>query len=334
MNRMMRTKRLGAAAAMLLLLAGAAFAQDKEKDKKESPSLAISKAFKLSGWTQVQYVDWKTGMDSFSVRRSRLTLSGDIMKNMHYKIQMDIAKTPTLLDASVDYEFSKAVQLRVGQFMVPFSLENVTGTSDIDMINRSQPEEKLVPGRDNSAQGRDVGVSVFGTYSVVDYTAAILNGAGINKADTNSHKDLAGRVVFRPIDHLAVGGSVYLGKQSAAAEAPLVKRDKAGLELALVYPRASLKAEYYFAKDDTISRDGWYVQGGYFVLPKKVQVLLKADALDMNRDLDGDRINRYSAGVNWFIAGRTKLQVNYEIYDGELEKNDNHAILAQFQVAF
>jgi phosphate-selective porin OprO/OprP len=331
-NEMLRTKKAGAAALMLLLLAGASFAQDK--DKKESPSLAISKAFKLSGWTQVQVVDWKTGVDSFSVRRSRLTLSGDIMKKMHYKIQMDIAKTPALLDASVDYEFSKAFQLRAGQFMVPFSLENVTGTSDVDMVNRSQPEEKLVPGRDNSAQGRDVGVSVFGTYSVVDYTVAVLNGAGINKADTNSHKDLAGRVVFRPLEHLAVGGSYYLGKQSATPEAPLVTRDKAGLELALVYPRASLKAEYFYAKDDVISRNGWYVQGGYFVLPAKVQVLLKADAVDMNTDLAGDRISRYTAGVNWFIAGKTKLQVNYEIYDGELEKNDNHAILAQFQVAF
>jgi phosphate-selective porin OprO/OprP len=331
-NEMLRTKKAGAAALMLLLLAGASFAQDK--DKKESPSLAISKAFKLSGWTQVQVVDWKTGVDSFSVRRSRLTLSGDIMKKMHYKIQMDIAKTPTLLDASVDYEFSKAFQLRAGQFMVPFSLENVTGTSDVDMVNRSQPEEKLVPGRDNSAQGRDVGISVFGTYSVVDYTVAVLNGAGINKADTNSHKDLAGRVVFRPLEHLAVGGSYYLGKQSATPEAPLVTRDKAGLELALVYPRASLKAEYFYAKDDVISRNGWYVQGGYFVLPAKVQVLLKADAVDMNTDLAGDRISRYTAGVNWFIAGKTKLQVNYEIYDGELEKNDNHAILAQFQVAF
>ncbi len=324
--------KLLAASLALVLLAGASYAQDK--DKKESPSLAISKAFKLSGWTQVQYVDWKTGVDNFSVRRSRLTLSGDIMKRMRYKIQMDISKTPTLLDASVDYEFSKAFQLRIGQFMVPFSLENVTGTSDVDMVNRSQAEEKLAPGRDNSAQGRDVGVSAFGTYAIVDYTVAILNGAGINKADTNSHKDLAGRAVFRPFEHLAVGGSYYLGKQSATPEAPLVTRDKAGLELALVYPRASLKAECFYAKDDAISRDGWYVQGGYFVLPGKVQVMLKADAVDMNTDLAGDRINRYTAGVNWFIAGKTKLQVNYEIYDGEDGKNDNQALLAQFQVAF
>jgi hypothetical protein len=60
-------------------------------------------------------VDWKTGVDNFSVRRSRLTLSGDIMKNMHYKIQMDIAKSPTLLDASVTAGF-QAFPAPVGQF--------------------------------------------------------------------------------------------------------------------------------------------------------------------------------------------------------------------------
>jgi phosphate-selective porin OprO and OprP len=332
MKRMGTFGRVGALALAALLVGGTASAQDK--DKKEAPTLVLSKAFKLSGWTQVQYADWDSGVDNFQVRRSRLTLSGDILKNMHYKIQMDIAKTPTLLDASIDYEFSKAVQLRVGQFMVPFSLENITATSDVDMVNRSQPEEKLSPGRDNSAQGRDVGVSLFGTYSVVDYTVAVLNGAGINKADTNSHKDLAGRVVVRPFGNLSVGGSYYLGKQSATADAPLVTRDKAGLELALLYPRASLKAEYYWAKDNVVTRDGWYVQAGYFAVPKKLQVLVKADAVDMDRALDGDRISRYTAGVNWFIAGRTKLQVNYEIYDGELAKNDNHAILAQLQVAF
>ena len=172
----------GAALLAVLVLAGASFGQDK----KEPTFLSISKAFKLSGWTQFQYVGWDKGVDSFSIRRSRLTLAGDIIKKMHYKLQIDFAKTPTLLDASIDYEFSKAIQLRAGQFMVPFSLENVTPTSDVDMINRSQPEEKLAPGRDNASQGRDVGLAVFGNYSIVEYTAAIVNGAGINKPDTNS----------------------------------------------------------------------------------------------------------------------------------------------------
>jgi phosphate-selective porin len=320
----------GAALLAVLILAGASFGQDK----KEPTFLSISKAFKLSGWTQFQYVGWDKGVDSFSIRRSRLTLAGDILKNMHYKLQVDFAKTPTLLDAIIEYEFSQAFQLRVGQFLVPFSLENLTATSDVDMINRSQPEEKLAPGRDNASQGRDAGIAVFGNASIVEYTAAIVNGAGFNKPDTNSHKDLVGRVVLHPLKYLSVGGSFYKGKQSATAEAPLVTRDKAGLEMALVLDRASLKSEYYYAKDDKLTRNGWYVQGGYFVLPKKVQALVKYDVVDMNRTLSGDRVGRYTAGVNWFLSGRTKLQLNYELYKLESGKTDNQAILAMLQVAY
>jgi hypothetical protein len=53
----------------------------------------------------------------------------------------------------------------------------VTGTSDIDMINQSQPE-KSSPSRDNSPRDRDVSVSAFGTYSAAGTPS---NGAGINK---------------------------------------------------------------------------------------------------------------------------------------------------------
>jgi phosphate-selective porin len=114
----------------------------------------------------------------------------------------------------------------------------------------------------------------------------------------------------------------------------LVTRDKAGLEMALILDRVSLKSEYYYAKDDKLTRNGWYAQGGFFVLPKKVQALVKCDVVDMNRTLSGDRVGRYTAGVNWFLSGRTKLQLNYELYKLESGKTDNQAILAMLQVAY
>jgi len=136
----------GAALLAVLILAGASFGQDK----KEPTFLSISKAFKLSGWTQFQYVGWDKGVDSFSIRRSRLTLAGDILKNMHYKLQVDFAKTPTLLDAIIEYEFSQAFQLRVGQFLVPFSLENLMKLSeayDVPVSYFFQEPERVVAAK-------------------------------------------------------------------------------------------------------------------------------------------------------------------------------------------
>ncbi len=327
-----RSIRLGAAVLGILICGGAAMGQEKET--KESPSLAISKAFKLSGYTQVQYTGWDTGNDSFFIRRSRISLGGGIIKNMQLKVQVDLAKAPTLLDAYIDYSFNKYLSVRVGQFQVPFSLESLTSSGAVDTINRSQPEEKLVPGRDNGALSRDAGVMVFGTYAAVDYSVGLFNGSGINKNDANSHKDIGGRVVVHPVKALGVGGSFYKGKQGASTDAALVTRDKYGLEAAFILPRVSVKAEYFAAKDDLIDRNGWYVQGGYFVLPKKVQAILKYETVDMNRDLALDGVDRYTAGLNWFIAANTKIQVNYELYKGESDVNDNSAFLAFFQVGF
>ena len=324
--------RIAVAACGVLLIAGSTLGQDKPKT--ESPSLAISKAFKLSGYTQFQYVDWKMGADSFSVRRSRLVLGGDIMKNMRYKLQVEVAKSFALLDATMEYQFSKQAQIRIGQFQVPFSLENLTSTAELDVINRSQAEEKLVPGRDISAQGRDIGAAFFGTHSVLEYTVGVFNGSGINKADVDSHKDVGGRVVVRPFKSLSVGGSFYIGKQTLTVDSPLVKRDRFGLDMALLIDRVSVRAEYIAAKDDIVSKNGWYLQGGYFVLPKKVQAVLKYDVLDVNTSLAGDRVGRYTAGVNWVLSGRTKLQLNYENYRRQSGEANNHAVLAQLQVAY
>lgn len=324
--------RLGAAALGALILAGVSAGQDQSK--KDTNYLAVGKALKLSGASQFLFAGWDEGVDSFSVRRLRLSLSGDILKNIRFKVQADLTKSPLLLDAIVEYEYSKALGLRAGQFLLPFSLENLTSVSDLDTINRSQPEEKLAPGRDNSAQGRDVGIALFGSGTGFEYTLGVFNGAGINKADLNSHKDIGGRLVLRPTGFLALGGSFYKGKQGLTADAPLLVRDKYGLEIVLARDPFSLKGEYIRSKDDVVSRDGWYLQGGWFIKAKTLQAVLKYDQWDKNRAVASDRMNLMTAGINWFLSGRTKLQVNYELYKLEGGKTDNSALLVQFQAAF
>jgi len=304
------------------------------EEKKDSPLVTAAKSLKLSGYAQLLAVDWDRGVDSSSVRRARLTLTGEIVKNLRFKVQADLVKSPALLDALVEFEPAKAVGLRFGQFLVPFSLESVTPTSDIDMVNRSAVVEALAAGRDNGSSGRDVGAVVYGSYSIVDYAVGLFNGAGINKADPNSHKDWSGRVVIHPFKFLAVGGSLYRGKQSPSADVPLVKRDKEGLEAALVFKRVSLKSEYIHALDDLVSKAGWYVQAGFFALPDKLQALLRYDSLDLDRSVSGDAKNVIALGLNWFILGRTKLQVNYEIHRLEGGGREESGLLAQFQAAF
>jgi phosphate-selective porin len=323
---------------MWLLLCGliglAGFTSAEEK--KDQISLSVSQPFKLNGFAQVQYIHWDQGVDSFSVRRARLILGGDIIKNLRFKLQIDAGKSPILLDANLDWSFSPYLSLRAGQFKIPFSQENLASSSDLDTINRSQVEEKLTPGRDIGSQGRDIGVMAFGKWSLLEYQVGFFNGSGINKADTNDQKDFGGRLIVHPIKSLSIGGALYDGRYRPDSESPTVIRDnihRTGLEVAFIQSALSVKGEYIFSKDDLMSRNGWYVQGGYFFLPKELQGIVRFDTYDKNRDQDLDRSDRFTLGLSWFFADKTKLQVNYEHFKIQ-SGSSNWALLAQFQAYF
>lgn len=329
-HKTIRLERAGLTLLAAALLCGTALADEP----KESPFVTAAKSLTLSGYAQILAVEWDRGVDTFSLRRARIGLSGDILKNLRFKVLVDVLKSPALIDALVEFEPSKILGLRGGQFLVPFSLESTTPTRDLDMVNRSPVVDTLAPGRDNASSGRDIGTALYGSFAIFEYTAGLFNGAGINKADTNSHKDWSGRLVVHPLKFLSVGASLYLGKQDSTPGAPLVRRNKEGLEAALILKALSLKSEYIHAQDDLVSKAGWYVQAGFFALPAKLQALLRYDWLDLDRSVAGDAKNVISAGINWFILGKTKLQLNYEIHRLEGGGRDKSGLLAQFQAAF
>ena len=311
------------------------------QDKKEPTPLTVSAPLKLTGFSQFLFTAWDKDtdssgarIDSFSARRVRLTLSGEIFKNVSYKLQVDAVKSPIVLDALVEFKLAPEVGIRVGQFKVPFSQENLTSSSDLDTINRSTPEEKLAPGRDIGANGRDIGAALFGKYSVLEYGLGVFNGSGIDRKDDNSHKDVGGRLVVRPVDFLSIGAAFYQGRKILSAGQPAVDRNRTGLELAVIRDSFSLKGEYIFAKDDKIKKSGWYLQGGWFVMSKKLQAVLKVDAYDKDRQTPDNRTNLWTAGLNWFFTAKSKLQVNYELYKLEGGKTDNSAFLVQLQAGF
>jgi len=323
-------KRLVFFAAVILstgVLAG--FGEDKP-----TPAVTASKALKLSGYTQLLGTVQESGVDSLSVRRSRFTLAGEILKNLKAKVAIDIVRSPVLVEAQFDAVFTDFAGLRFGQFLVPFGVESSVSTAELDMINRSQPVEKLAPGRDVGTLGRDVGLALTGKISLFDYTVGVFNGTGANKADTNDKKDFAGRLGIRPLEFLSVGASLYKGSYSATAGAPLTRRDRTGIDAGLTCGTVSLKGEYIWAVDDATDKRGWFAQAGWFVLPKTLQVLAKFDGFDKDISAASDRTNLFTIGLTWFFADRTKIQVNYEYLRKESGRMVNQALLVQFQAGF
>ena len=330
-RRMIKKKENKILAFATILLVGANAAPGQSSSAQ--PTVTASRAFQLTGYTQILYKhDWTSGSDGFQVRRARLGLSGEIAKNINFKFLFEGAKTPYLIDAQVEVAFSKKLTLRFGQFKVPFSLESYTSTSDLDTVNRSQVVDKLSPGRDIGASGRDIGAMVCVKYSIAEVNVGLLNGSGINKADTDKHKDVVSRVVLAPLAWLQVGASVYDGEVTTSSGP--ARRDRTGLDVALSRGDFSFKGEYIAATDARITTNGWYAQAGYFIVPKKVQAILKFDSFDKNRDAGSDRSDVLTVGVNWFFTSKTKLQINYERIRLETGKVLGNSLLVQFQAGF
>jgi phosphate-selective porin len=301
---------------------------------QDAQAVTSSKAFSLSGYTQVLYAAPQDEAGGFSIRRARLAFSAALLKNVHFKIQADLTKSPALVDTLVEVILHEAVSIRIGQFKVPFSLEMTTSSGDLDLINRSRPIGKMSPSLDIGGSGRDIGAVVFGKAAILEYTLGLFNGSGANKADTNDRKDLAGRLVVHPLSFLSVGASFYDGSYAPAAGQPSRVRDRIGADLAVLRGPYSLKADFLQAEDGETMRRGWYVQGGYAFLPKRLQGIVRFDSYDPDGAVSGDRLDTWTVGLNWFLAGRTKLQINYETIRGQSAGNAGRTLLIQFQAGY
>lgn len=299
-------------------------------EEKTSPQPSL----KLDSFTQVGYTHWEEGESEFKIRRARVGLKGDVFKNINYRLQVDATKSPILLEAIVEFSLSSRLGLRIGQFKVPFSLESLTSSSSLDTINRSQAVENLGPGRDIGSYGRDIGVMASGKFSKVECFLGIFNGSGINRADLNKQKDMAARLVLHPLDFIQVAAAFYKGHYSSDIGVTPVRRDRSGIEVFLNRLRFSLKGEYIFAKDGQTSREGWYVQTGYFVLSKKLQSIIKYDSYDKEREMAGDKRDVMTVGLNLFFTENTKFQINYELHREESGNRSSSVLLAQFQAGF
>lgn len=136
--------------------------------------------------------------NTFTIRKLRPTFSGHIAKYFDYKVMPDLGGgTVVMQDAYVDVRFSSTFRVRTGKDKTPVGYELLQGDAFVLFPERALASS-LVPNRDIGvqAQGDLAGGRVF-------YAAGVFNGipdgtSSTTEIDTNSAKDLAGRVVVQP----------------------------------------------------------------------------------------------------------------------------------------
>lgn len=334
---------------------------DKKDKEVVSPAPVVSRReVKLSGYVQERYThsSQQNFNDSLETKRARVILSGNTTDRLDFFLQADLAGSrsvvslvdfttpgttsvkvskPVLLSAVVGYKLNELNKLSIGQFAVPFGIENTTPPWNLDFINCPLVVTEMVPGRDPGAIGYDTGVQLYGATHAKSgrintlYTLALLNGAGIGADDNNDRKDPNIHLVFNPTGRFSFGGSYYDGATGAAR----TEFTRTGYEAIFRSAPWTVKSEYITGKDGTVRKNGWYLTLLRH-LKDNVHLGVRYDRFEPNTGIDDDALNTLTAGLNWFLdeKGYSRWQVNYERRREEGEQIANDRFLVQFQAGF
>lgn len=331
------------------LRAELALKEQQKRDKENQHGLTIGRALQVSGLIQARYQAFQQSNvnDAFDLHRARLDVKGNILSHWDYEVYTEFAGgNAKLLDAYTTYKFGDYLKITAGQFKVPFSLESLTSDSQLEFIDRSQVVEALaarskdVIGNQN---GRDLGAQISGSllklddHYLFDYYFGVFNGAGYDvTTDNNKQKDIAARLVIRPIKGFEIGGDLYHGQDIWGASTKNQLRNRQGIDLRFVKGNFSIQGEYDKGTDGAIKRDGWFGQAAYFVVPKKLQLAFKVDDYDPTKTSRTDRSTWYIPGVNYYFNEWAKFTVDYSYRREEVPTAQirNNVLEAQFQIAF
>ncbi|MBQ3043159.1 MAG: porin [Alistipes sp.] len=252
-------------------------AAESEKGlKKEAIKEFADKHLRLSGYLQGGF-SWDEQGDpttTFYLRRARVSLSGDFAKEkFDYRLQVDFAGGPKICDLYLRYKPLNGINVQLGQFKLPFSLENeLYGPTKFEFIEYSYLTTYLVRNDGMydgiKATGRDIGLQLYGGfikrdgYNIINYNVGVFNGSGINSKDNNSSKDFIARLIIKPIKGLSLSGSYMYGETNYDGNR-YMKSPRWAVGAIYDVRHWIARAEFASAKFDERKIDAFYALAGY-----------------------------------------------------------------------
>jgi len=296
--------------------------------------------------------------DRFYLRRARLNATGKFLEEFDFRLEGEFAGTlanttglrAQLTDAFINWNRYPEANVRVGQFKTPFGFEQLFSDPRLITIERSLVNDRLTLSRQ---LGMQVGGDLF--EKRLSYAAGVFNGNGANN-NFNDDDSFLSTVrlsgVLRQGKSLtwSAGGNVFSSEDTSVSASDFGfdgnvfagERTGTGFDTQLVAGRFDLWAEYLAVDWEPTSRrprsevrsDGWYVQGSYFVIPSRLQLVLKAETFDPVTDDRTDPVEIGTAGASWYLKGHDlKLLLNYLRVRQEGQE-DQDKILTRLQVIF
>jgi phosphate-selective porin OprO/OprP len=244
--------------------------------------------------------------DRMELRRARFGVRGQIAKDFKYEIVGDFgvsSSSTSIADGGMsnqltgtdvayfDYVGFKPVQVRVGRFKMPFSLEQLTSSNNIDTIERSligQVEGEFVPAKETGAMLYGNPMSGFtwavassrqrGNVDATTSTGDYIGRVTANVAELTGNKDYIAHLGLAASNGEFSSSSTRLSSgRSEAREhdkfyeantllSGVTTRKRLGTEAALAFKGFKIQGEMFNIKyDDSTATDkefkGYYAQG-------------------------------------------------------------------------
>ncbi len=311
-------------------------------------------------------------LSNFQVQRMRLGFKGYAgSEKLKYQLLLSASQSGeydkvSLLDWFVDYSHAKELGIRAGQFKVPYSTSFTISASELQFVERTQIDSNFRLDRDN-------GVNIYGKVldSKLTYNIGVYNGEGRNKSNPDNGMLYAARILFEPLGKYSYNesdietsskpvalasaayaisnnqvGSTNTNLNARLATTALGISDVTGYNAfaGVKYNGASMHAEYFHRNinpdNDTKDKEkaqGYYVQAGYLIVPKTVEIAARYEYFDPNDDSSDDLRKEYGIGVNYFIKGhKNKIQADIFRIEDEAGKDGDkdNRLRVQYQLAF
>lgn len=299
--------------------------------------------------------------DRFYFRRARIAVTGAFAEHFDFKAELDLqgntlgASTGNLARANevfINWNRYEAANVRFGQLKPAFGAEALVGDTKTLAIERSLSSDRLT-------DGRQIALGFAGTFfdKQLGYYATAGNGNGANvSANDNSKFQKAARVTWSPALP-KTAGKLTLGVDGLwTTDAGVAKNDfgftgnsftgdrtMSGVDAQWTWQRLDLSAEWLRGTFEPTSKtpraklraEGWQATAAFFLVPAKLQAVVRYDAFDPNTDLGGNTYHTTLFGLNYLIKG-DDLRLMIDYLDGHVPgaTNDGGRLLTRLQVVF
>ena len=309
--------------------------------------------------TRYDYRFKEDGSDtsSFTINRLRLLFHGHAFTpNLHYTTEVELRQSglnqsgiPQLKEAYLTYHFFPELHLQGGQWKVPYNRQFMASDFRKQLIDTS-----IVTKAFNL--DRDIGFMLNGApfNERLEYYAAIFSGRGINSTESSSNKNLiVARLGYRPFGRfndywetdveynkhfkaaLGIAFATNSGTQIFVDDKLQTFPEDAqfkqyGIDSIMKFRGFSLQGEFHLRTLDRpvlgeSTAKGFFVQAGYFPIPKRLEFAGRYAQVDPNVSVSHDLQREFTFGPNWYFSEHhhNKLQANVSHFITEIPNGND-----------